>query len=319
MNRQVLVLMNPRAGPFLRAQVVDRLAANLQSRGFQVTVGDNLPRFVELARETWSAGQLQAVVAAGGDGTVVAVARELPSDIPIAVLPLGTENLLAKCYGLRADPDVVAQTIAQHRSVDLDAGMANGRMFLVMLGCGFDAHVVDQVHRARTGHIRHWSYISPILEAIRSYNYPELRICYEIDHGTGEVETACTSVTLQACWAFVANLPKYAVGLGILPGACGHDGLLDLCTFRRGGLGNGLWYLYEVLRGQHQRNPDCTMVRVKRLRIESDVPLPYQLDGDPGGQLPVEITCLPRRLRILVPEVALATPPLLPAVQPSVS
>ena len=48
-----------------------------------------------------------------------------------------------------------------------------------MVGCGFDAHVVRGLHAQRRGHIRHTTYIKPILASIRSYEYPEMRVTWE--------------------------------------------------------------------------------------------------------------------------------------------
>ena len=85
------------------------------------------------------------------------------------------------------------------------------------------------------------------------------------------------------------------------PQAVGTDGLLDLCTFDRGSLWHGLRYAGGVLLGRHQRMADCHTRRVRRMRITSESEVPYQLDGDPGGTLPVEVEMLPGYLRVVVP------------------
>ena len=105
-----------------------------------------------------------------------------------------------------------------------------------------------------------------------------------------------------ARWVFVVNLPKYAGGLRLVPDAVGNDGLLDVCLFRRGSLLHGLRYFAGVMLGRHRRWEDFSHVRVRKLRIESDREVPYQLDGDPGGVLPVEISVLPGRVRMVVTE-----------------
>ena len=99
---------------------------------------------------------------------------------------------------------------------------------------------------------------------------------------------------------FVVNLPRYAGGLSFAPQASGTDGLLDVCTFKEGSLWSGLVYLSGVMLGQHESMQDFARVQTRRLRIESTGPAPYQLDGDPGGELPVEIRALPGRLTLLV-------------------
>jgi diacylglycerol kinase family enzyme len=60
-------------------------------------------------------------------------------------------------------------------------------------------------------------------------------------------------------------------------------------------------YLGQILCGSHPNGADTVLARAKKLRIESDRPAPYQLDGDPGGMLPVEIEVIPRRLCLIAP------------------
>jgi diacylglycerol kinase family enzyme len=165
-----------------------------------------------------------------------------------------------------------------------------------MAGCGFDAEVVRRLHQGRSGHIHHLSYAKPILDSIRNYEYPELRVHYAPE---GETEL---SEQITARWVFVVNLPRYAGGLSFAPQASGTDGLLDVCTFREGSLWHGLRYLSGVVLGQHEAMQGFVRVQTRRLRIEADVPAPYQLDGDPGGELPVEIGIEAGRLTLLVAE-----------------
>ena len=122
-----------------------------------------------------------------------------------------------------------------------------------MVGCGFDAEVVRRLHGMRSGHIRHFSYAKPILDSLRNYEYPELRVYCEspelAEKGGGESAGAARPVDLSARWVFVVNLPRYAVGLQIAPDALGNDGFLDVCLFKEGSLWSGLRYLAGVATG----------------------------------------------------------------------
>jgi diacylglycerol kinase family enzyme len=292
----VLISVNPRAGGQNRQGVADELSRELKAVGLEGIVVADLAELRDLAAERQSSGKLRAVVAAGGDGTVSLIANSIPPGVPIAVLPLGTENLLAKYLELSADPRRLAQLIAAGCSVPLDAGAAGDRLFILMAGCGFDAEVVRRLHRRRTGNIHHLSYAKPILDAIRKYNYPELRVQYAPAEAGDAGEL---TESLVARWVFVVNLPRYAGGLRFAPGASGTDGLLDVCTFKAGSLWNGLLYLGGVMLGQHEGMSDFVRVQTARLRIESAAPAPLQLDGDPGGDLPVDIRVLSGRLRLI--------------------
>ena len=290
----VLLAANPRAGSGRRRGRLEQLARALQAEGLVVESAGELDRIGALADEWHAAGRLKAVVAAGGDGTVAEVVNRTAPGVPVAVFPLGTANLLARYLKIDPDPHRFARMVAAGRTVRLDAGRAGGRVFLLMVGCGFDTDVVGRLHGARQGHITPWSYAKPILSAMRSYEYPPLRVYCDPTPGDNRPPVV-------ASWAFVFNLPCYAGGLQFAPQAVGTDGRFDVCTFDRGGMWHGLRYLGSVLARRHVSLSDCALRPASRLRIESDRPVAYQLDGDPGGLLPVEIENLPGRLTVIVP------------------
>jgi diacylglycerol kinase family enzyme len=105
--------------------------------------------------------------------------------------------------------------------------------------------------------------------------------------------------TQQVRWFFAFNLPCYARGLPIAPLSKGNDGLLDVCTFSRGSLWHGLRYLTATALGRHHGMADCCTARVTSVRVECEQPVPVQLDGDPAGNLPLEISVLPGRMTLL--------------------
>lgn len=305
----VLLSVNPRAGARDGNDRVAALEEALRHRGL---VTERLTEIDEVARRSAAChaqGRLRTVVAAGGDGTVSVVLNNTPVGVPLAVLPLGTENLLARYFQLDLPPEEMADLICRRHTCVLDVGRANGRLFTLMLGVGFDAAVVREVDTHRTGHIHKWSYFKPIWRTLRSYRYPKMRVLVadrvaaDRHSGGGDGGDAVDSAAVS--WAFVVNLPRYAGGLAIAPQADGTDGQLDLCTLRRGRFWPGIKYFFAVLLRRHQRLQDCRMALVTSLRIESEEgesgEVPYQLDGDFGGLLPVNVDVIPARLRLIVP------------------
>ncbi|MGH6930488.1 MAG: diacylglycerol/lipid kinase family protein, partial [Dongiaceae bacterium] len=89
------------------------------------------------------------LVVAGGDGTINEAVNGMLSNgsasWPLALVPLGTANVLAAEIGLTTEPAAVARTIARGATTRAYVGMANGRCFTAMAGVGFDAHVVANV------------------------------------------------------------------------------------------------------------------------------------------------------------------------------
>lgn len=293
MSQRVLIAVNAMAGATSSRQVVEQLQTLLADRDLQPEVHTNLAKVSELANAWLAEGQLRGVIGVGGDGTAAALLNATGPGVPITLLARGTENLLAKHCRMGFSPEAVVEIVANGRPRTFDAGVANGRLFVLMASCGFDAEVISRLHARRQGHIRHWSYVRPILDAIRTYDYPPLTIHMSFADGSEE--------TVQSRWLFAFNLPCYAFAIGLAPQADGCDGLLDACAFEQGSFWHGLRYLTAVTRGRHQELADCRAVRVRRLRIESQRPVPFQVDGDPGGVLPLEIEVLPGRMTLLMP------------------
>ncbi len=302
--REVILCVNPNAGWWNGRGTVDELIRRLREQDFDCTVCEDVQCLHDAAAESILRKQLRAVVAAGGDGTVSLVLNNTPPDTPILVLPLGTENLLSKYLNLTADPALLARVVADGMSVRLDVGEANGQLFTLMAGCGFDAEVVRRLHRNRRGKIHHLSYAMPILDSILNYNYPELTVYYEEqDAVTGLI----VERSLTGRWVFVVNIPRYARGLNLAPQADAADGLVDISVFEDGSLWSGLWYLGGIALGQHDVLAGYHRVRSRAVRVEGVGRVPYQLDGDPGGELPLKVRVLPQRMRLLVSQTWVAT------------
>ena len=232
-------------------------------------------------------GACRCLVAVGGDGTVSALLNERPHR-PVTVLPAGTENLVARHFGLRRDPRSLAGTIANGRPIPVDVGQAEGRRFLLMAGFGFDAEIVSRHHRSRVSHsggvrpTHRIAYVEPILRSSFSYRFPAISVRID-DPGAEEV--------LRGTTVFVFNLPRYALGLPFVPVTREDDGWLDLIVFRNPGPFQAFYYLCKVVCGIHLNDPGVFHRRVRKVVVTADEPIPVQLDGDPGGYL------LPARFR----------------------
>jgi diacylglycerol kinase (ATP) len=296
---RVAILVNPKAGAKAAQPWAQRLAERLRQQGFRTELFDDLAAATATANQWHAEGRLRALVGAGGDGTAAELANRTVEGVPLTLLPAGNSNLLARHFHLGKDPEALCRTVAEGVVARVDAGAANGRIFLVMASCGFDAEVVRRVHARRTGHVNDFSYLRPVAEAIWSYKFPEIRVDWN--------EDGLAASQLSARWLFVFNLPRYGGGFRIAPHADGSDGLLDMCSFRRGHFWPGLRYVTWLLLGRHQRLADWSTRRVRRLRITSDAPVPYQLDGDPGGWLPLDVQALPGRLTFVVPREAVSS------------
>jgi diacylglycerol kinase (ATP) len=292
----VLIAANPRAGSRSRACHLQELAEWLRDRHITVEIVSDLGEAERRANELHEQKRLLALVGAGGDGTLAELLNRTVPGVPLAIYPSGTANLVARYVNVSTQCQAFGQMLLDRNTLSLDAGRANGRLFLAVCSCGFDAEVVYRLHGARTGHITALTYALPIFAALRNYSFPELQITSESPAGS-----IAPSTTISARWAFVSNLPCYAGGLKPGIGADGSDGQLDLCALRRGGLLAAIQYLPSMFLGTQSKLSDCTTQRAQKFRIESTQEVHYEIDGDPGGVLPVTIDIVPNRLTLIVP------------------
>jgi len=292
-SKRYYFIINPKSGSSVDLSHVYALDERLRAGGDEVRMAltRSLDHAGELAKRA-IAGDASAIVVAGGDGTVRAVIEATSgSDKPICVIPCGTENLLACEFGL--DGSVKSSLAALKGGVvqTLDVGVANGRYFTAIAGVGFDAEVVRRIQRLRSGHIGHSDYLWPICRTFWEYRFSPVRV--EAD---GEV--VCDEPAL----VFVSNISRYAVGLGISPGAQAGDGLLDLCVYKCRGRLELLRHAVETIFRLSGRNRRAVRLRCREVKVSSDrADLPVQLDGDPGPALPLHIRIVPGAAKILTP------------------
>jgi diacylglycerol kinase family enzyme len=236
-------------------------------------------------------GRAAAAIVWGGDGTVHEVANGLAgSGVPILACPAGTENLLAKELRIPSDPRRIVDVIRHGQIVDCDVGRINDRNFLLIIGVGFDGEVVRRLTAIRTGHISHLSYFWPIWRTFWEHDFPRMRIAID-----GEL--AFDDFGL----AFIGNISRYAVGLRICRDARFDDGLLDLVVFscreQTGLLLHAAWTLLRL----HPLKGNVLYRRIRNARIETDRPVPSEVDGNLGPSTPLDISISPGRIKLLIP------------------
>ncbi len=235
-----------------------------------------------------------AVVAVGGDGTVREVAEGLLGRaIPLAILPAGTENLVAKQLQIDASPVRLVATLLNPDIREIDVGLVGQRVFLVVVGVGFDAEVVRLLSQRRQGHITHLDYFLPVWRSFWSHRFPRVRVFAD-----GE------TVFDEEGLVFVGNMPRYGLGLRILKNAVADDGLLDICIFRCRSRLKLMSHALRTACGRHLTSSDVLYLRAREIRVSSDVPVPFELDGDDGGDLPADIRLSSQKLQILLPPAA---------------
>lgn len=298
--RSIVISANPRSGATSGLELANALRDRLESAGYGVELFTEVLAMEQRARELQELGTLRTVIAAGGDGTASLVLSRIPPDVPLTLFPLGSENLLAQYFGIDRNLERTLERIHAMQTLEMDLFHANGSLTLLMTSAGFDAEVVRHVHANRTSHVTRWRYRWAILKAMWSYDWPRFQI--SLCNARGEWEDKG-----EFHWFFAFNVPKYAAGISIIGEASISDGLLEVGTFRGGGLWRGLWNYAMVFLKRHHQTATWRRFQASGVRLEvvgdgdsSAVQVPYQIDGDWGGMLPLEIKFSGRRARLVV-------------------
>jgi YegS/Rv2252/BmrU family lipid kinase len=233
----------------------------------------------------------QLVLASGGDGTVMACATALAgTDVPLAVLPAGTGNLLARNFGIPQRLAHAVRVAAEGNSRRIDVGVLGDRRFVIMAGMGFDAEMLDDAPEKLKAKVGWPAYI---VSAARHLREPRHTFELTLDGGTPR--------HLRGRGVIVGNVGKLQGGLPVLPDAVPDDGRLDVAVIAPKTLaGWALLAVSVVLRRGGGRRLETFQASTVTLRCEDK--LPTELDGEVIGDNDLlEVSVLPRALLLLVP------------------
>lgn len=243
-----------------------------------------------LAREAAERG-VDAVVAVGGDGTVNDVVHGLAgSDTALAVIAAGTANVWAREVRLPRHPAAVARLLDQGEVHEIDLGTINGRYFLLMASLGVDSIVVSAIPPWAKRTFGKAAYVTRgIREAA---TYPAVRAVIDID---GE------RLHADLLMLVVGNTRSYGGALKITNRAIADDGQLDVVLYGGSGLPRIAGYLTRTFVGRHVSAPGALYRGARSITVETERPLPIQVDGDVAGETPARFGVQQRALRVIIP------------------
>ena len=242
--RRLFVIHNPAAG-WCRRRYYARVLAHLERLGCTLALAETAaPGDAEALARAVDPSAFDLVVAAGGDGTINEAINGLAgSALPLAILPLGTANLLAAEVGLAGSARRVAETIAYQAPRPAFLGSANGRRFALMVGVGFDARVVARLDLRLKRAVGKIAYALAALGQLVAYRAPHYLV--EID-----------GRPFRAAALVIAKGRYYAGHFTVAPAARVDEPQLYVALFERAGRWNILRYAFALLSGRLQRLSD---------------------------------------------------------------
>ena len=286
---RALAIVNPAAGGGTARADVDAVLERLRQRFETIDVVETAlehPSAADLGRRAVAEGY-DVAIAAGGDGTVSAVAGALVgSTVTLGILPFGTFMNVARALGIpRDDAPAAAEVIAASTMRMIDVGEVGGQLFFEAAGIGLDADAFRATRSVQRG--EHGRALAALGGLVRRSG---VRVRVDVD---GRVRTH------RVLQAVVSNGPWYGWGFEVSPGALVDDGLLDLVIFG----GSRLRVLREIIAAAVDRDRPAKgrRYRGRRITLSATRELTVHADGVVVGTLPQTFTVRPKALQVFAP------------------
>lgn len=237
-----------------------------------------------------------AIVAAGGDGTVNEVVNGLAgSDVPFGILPVGTMNVFATELGIPMGSLSKAWKIIDAGNIrSIDLAKANSGYFVQLAGIGLDAEVVRQTTPDSKKALGPVSYLLTLAQVV-ARKPPRITI-QTPEHKDRE-----------GSFVLVGNGRFYGGPFTMFKDAKLDDGLLDVMVFQNQSHWDIFRYMQAILFGAHPGLPDVEYFQTRKLKLTAADFVPVEVDGELVGELPHTFGFSRKKLKVLAPEADLPT------------
>jgi YegS/Rv2252/BmrU family lipid kinase len=237
-------------------------------------------------------GGADLVLALGGDGTVRACAAALAdTGVPLAILPTGTGNLLARNLDLPLDLAAAVGVAVHGQRHAVDVAELDGEPFVVMAGCGFDARMLDETNDDLKASVGWAAYVQAGLRTLR--RAPVVDVEVELD---GRRRRA------RSVGVLVGNVGRLTGGVALLPDARPDDGRLDVAVLTPDGLLAWAGLAVRVLLRRTPKPRHLQVETAQQVVLRWANAVPVEVDGDalPGWRVEVAFDVRPGALLVCV-------------------
>jgi diacylglycerol kinase (ATP) len=276
---KVKIILNPYANRWRARGRADDILAAFQRLGLDADL-THIPAPGRGAEEAMRASDdgYDAVVAAGGDGTVhevvnglIAAAGDSPTK-PLGVMPVGTGNDFNDMSGLPRDLHGAAKIVAAGQTRQVDAGQVtiDGKVHYFDNNCALAMEPVVTIENVKmtrlSGNIR---YVAAVIKCLAKLNAWQMRVTWDDGFYEGPI------LLLSIC-----NSPRTGGLFRMAPEAKMDDGLLDFVYAPDLPLQRVIRILPGLVRGTHVRDKDISHGRTKELMVECETGSPVHADGE---------------------------------------
>lgn len=298
-----LLIINPISGTSSKSHVAATVTDTLREAGMRLDIAyTRAPSHAtDLAADAVADG-FDAVIAAGGDGTVNEIARSLTgTDTAMGILPLGSGNGLARHLNIPVSLRAALKVITDGNVVTCDHCTVNGRPYFCTFGMGFDAAVSDR-YASRPDKRGLANYVKSALSEFASYKAD-----------TYTIDADGTQLTLRAFLIACCNASQYGNNTFIAPKASVTDGLMDITIIHAGAWPGTLLTGMKVMAGGLREGTGVHILRARRAVITRTVPAAAHIDGEPVTlPMHLDVQCHHGTLKVFSPGEMKISPILTP-------
>ena len=257
----------------------------------------------QLARDA-ALGGARLLVVVGGDGAVNEVANGLAGldDPPsVAVIPCGTGGDFVRTFGITDDVAAAARIALNGDTQTIDLGRVTYRswdgheaeaVFANVASAGMSGAIAQRANKMSKALGARASYLWATFAVFAGWSAVETRLTVDGESRSGRMFDV-----------IVANGRYFGGGMKMCPDASPSDGLLDVVTIGDLTKRDLVLTMPKIYRGTHLPHPKAEALRGRVVTVETDEPMPVELDGEQPGTTPARFEVLPGALRLRVPAV----------------
>ncbi|NLY70823.1 MAG: YegS/Rv2252/BmrU family lipid kinase [Clostridiales bacterium] len=288
---KILMIYNPTAGNGVFKANLDKVIDIFQrEKKLLIPIRANSPEYLDFVFEKTKNMDFSKIIAAGGDGTINIVVNAMIKngiDLPLAIFPSGTANDFAYYFDIPHDIEGMAQIALKDNYSYVDVGKMNEKYFINVAAMGF---IVDVSQKTDPNIKSTLGIISYYLKGMSEV--PKLQPIHI------KIESEEYSATEKMYFMLVMNGRSAGGFRRVGVNSVINDGLLDVMLVKEMPITELPGLLINFMQGNHTKNKNVVYFKTKKVRLETDHPIGTDIDGEKGSDFPLEIECIPRRLKI---------------------
>ena len=293
MKSSIILICNPAAKSMSEAKI-ERARRLLEQKDYRVELLRTKQRgdAEQLAKDATKRAPYM-IIAAGGDGTFNEVANGIAgTEMPMAILPMGTTNVLAKELGIPDTVEGALEAALNNKPKNVSLGRIAivrdappvSRYFILMAGIGFDGEAVYGINETFKKISGKGAYLYSGIKTLLRFDPDNLAVTVD-----GKTYTAFSVI--------VGNASKYGGNFKVTPDARLTEPTFDVCLFKGKKRVDTFRYILGIVTGSHLKFADIAYLPARKIEIKGSAHI--QIDGDYFGMTPAEISIVPNALRLV--------------------